>query len=186
MLCYNCNRLELFSLKKIYIVLTYTGSMLSRFIKFYTKNAYSHVSISLDGNLDSMYSFGRFHAYNPFWGGFVQESTKFGTFKRFKKAKTKIYSLEVSNEDYDIIKGIIEDFYSKRDVYRFNMIGLIGVMLNRRVKRENHYYCAEFVKYCFDNTSLEIDMPDIVKVEDFEKIKGTKEIYTGYLNEYKM
>ena len=173
-------------MKKIYIVLTYTGSVLSRMIKFYTKREYSHVSISLDDKLESMYSFGRFHAYNPFWGGFVQESPKFGTFKRFKRSKTKIYSLEISNKDYDVIKGIIEDFNSKKNVYRFNMLGLMGVMFNYRVKRENHYYCAEFVKYCFDNTSLKIDIPDIVRVEDFEKIKGTKEVYTGYLNEYRV
>ena len=173
-------------MKKIYIVLTYTGSVLSRLIKLYTKREYSHVSISLDENLDSMYSFGRFHAYNPFWAGFVQESTKFGTFKRFSKTKSKIYSLEVSDSDYEIMKSIIDDFNSKKDVYRFNMIGLAAVMFNYRVKRKNHYYCAEFLKYLFDNTSLKIDIPEIARPEDFEKIKGSKVIYTGLLNKYKM
>lgn len=173
-------------MKKVYIVLTYTGSVLSRIIKLYTRREYTHVSISLDENLESMYSFGRFHAYNPFFGGFVQESTKFGTFKRFNKAKSKIYSLEVSDNDYEIIKNIICDFNSKKDIYRFNMIGLAAVAFNQKIERKNHYYCAEFVKYLFDNTSLSINMPDIVKVEDFEKIEGSKVIYTGYLNRYKM
>lgn len=173
-------------MKKIYIVLTYTGTVLSRIIKLYTKREYSHVSISLDENLESMYSFGRFNAYNPFWAGFVQESTKYGTFKRFSKTKSKIYSLEVSDSDYEIIKNIIDDFNSKKDIYRFNMIGLAAVMFNQKVKIKNHYYCAEFVKYLFDNTSLKIDIPEIVRVEDFEKIKGSKEVYTGYLNRYKM
>ena len=56
-------------MKKIYIVLTYTGTILSRLVKYYTKKEYSHVSISLDENLEEMYSFGRLNAYIPFIGG---------------------------------------------------------------------------------------------------------------------
>lgn len=173
-------------MKKIYIVLTYTGTILAKIVRLYTRKEYSHVSISLDENLDSMYSFGRYNAYNPFWGGFVQESTKFGTFKRFKKTKTKIYSLEVSDEDYDTIRRIIDEFNLNKDKYRFNLIGLICVMLNYKVKRVNCYYCAEFVKYVLDNTSIKLDMPDVVKIEDFEKINGSKIVYIGRLNKYKM
>ena len=70
-------------MSKIYVVLTYTGTVLSRFVKLFTKGEYSHVSISLDENLEEMYSFGRINPYIPFWGGFVQESPHYGTFKRF-------------------------------------------------------------------------------------------------------
>lgn len=58
-------------MKKIYIVLTHTGTTLSKIIKNYTNDEFSHVSISLDSELKEMYSFGRLNAYNPFWGGFV-------------------------------------------------------------------------------------------------------------------
>lgn len=173
-------------MKKIYIVLTYTGTILSKIIKMYTRKEYSHVSISLDENLDSMYSFGRKNAYNPFWGGFVRESTKFGTFKRFKRSKTKIYSLEVSDEDYSKIKNIIDEFNTNKDKYSFNVLGLIGVCLNYKVKKVNSFYCAEFVKYVLENTSIKLNIPDVVKVDDFEKIKGSKVVYIGHLNEYKM
>lgn len=173
-------------MKKIYIVLTYTGTILSKIIKMYTRKEYSHVSISLDENLESMYSFGRKNAYNPFWGGFVRESTKFGTFKRFKRSKTKIYSLEVSDEDYSKIKNIIDEFNTNKDKYSFNVLGLIGVCLNYKVKRVNSFYCTEFVKYVLENTSIKLNIPDVVKVDDFEKIKGSKVVYIGHLNEYKM
>ncbi len=58
-------------MKKIYIVLTHTGTTLSKIIKTYTKDEFSHVSISLDLELKKMYSFGRLNPYNPFWDGFV-------------------------------------------------------------------------------------------------------------------
>ena len=59
-------------MSKIYIVLTYSGTVLSKLIKIYTQKEYSHVSISLDENLKQMYSFGRLNPYVPFVGGFVQ------------------------------------------------------------------------------------------------------------------
>ena len=38
-------------IKKIYIVLTHTGTTLSKIIKNYTNDEFSHVSISLDSEL---------------------------------------------------------------------------------------------------------------------------------------
>lgn len=172
-------------MRKIYIVLTYTGTILSWIVKNYTRKEYSHVSISLDENLNEMYSFGRIYAYNPFIGGFVRESTKYGTFKRFRKRiKTKIYSLEVDETQYKMIKKIIDDFNNDKDNYSFNMIGLLAVAFNLKIKRKKCFYCAEFVKHVLDNSSLEIYLPELIRPEDFEKINGVQEIYSGLLDEY--
>ena len=38
-------------MKKIYIVLTYTGTILSKLIKKYTKDEFAHASIALDNRL---------------------------------------------------------------------------------------------------------------------------------------
>ena len=67
-------------MKKIYLVLTHTGTILSRIIRIYTKDEFTHVSISLDDELNEMYSFGRLNPYNPFLGGFVHENINYGTF----------------------------------------------------------------------------------------------------------
>ena len=61
-------------MKKIYIILTNTGTVISRIVKIYTRKKYGHVSIALDKKLKNMYSFGRLKATNPFIGGFVHES----------------------------------------------------------------------------------------------------------------
>ena len=95
-------------MKKIYIVFTYTGTALSRLVRLYTRKEYSHVSISLDKKLNKMYSFGRLNPYIPFIGGLVKESPKYGTFKRFKNTKSQIYSFEVSDSDYYLIKKTVQ------------------------------------------------------------------------------
>ena len=174
----------MFCLKKIYIVLSYTGTILSRIVKLYTRKEYSHVSISLDKNLEHMYSFGRLNPYNPFIGGFVQESPNYGTFKRFKNSKIKIYSMEVSDEDYEKIKDAIENIKKDKDSYRFNVMGLITVMAHYHLKREKCFYCAEFVKYVLTSSDLELDLPEIIKPDDFQKVDGTDVIFTGRLSEY--
>ena len=170
-------------MKKIYIILTYTGTILSRIVKIYTRKEYSHVSISLDSNLNQMYSFGRLNPYNPFIGGFVHEGIDKGTFKRFKKTKTKIYSLEIDEEKYKKLENIIENIQNRKNLYNYNLIGLIAVALNVKIKREKCFYCAEFVKYVLEQSQV-LELPDIVKPEDFEKVQGLNEVYKGILKEY--
>ena len=94
-------------MKKIYIVITHTGTLLSKIIRSYTKDEFSHVSLSLDIDLKQMYSFGRLNPYNPFFGGFVQEYQDDGTFKRFKNTRTKIIELDITDDQFDkLIKNI--------------------------------------------------------------------------------
>lgn len=172
-------------MKKIYIILTYTGTILSKIVKIYTRREYSHVSISLKEDLTKMYSFGRINPYNPFSGGFVHEEIDKGTFKRFKKTKTKIYSLEISEEKYEKLESIIEQMKAKKNLYKFNVIGLLGILLNVKIKREKYFYCAEFVKYVLEQSQV-LELPDLVKPEDFEKVSGISEIYRGVLREYRI
>lgn len=87
-------------MKRIYLILTYSGTILSRIIKIYTRDEFAHVSISLDEELNQMYSLGRLNPYNPFIGGFVHEGINIGTFKRFRKTQTAVYSIMISDEQY--------------------------------------------------------------------------------------
>lgn len=170
-------------MKKIYIVLTYTGTILSKIVKIYTRREFSHVSIALDEDLKEMYSFGRINAYNPFWAGFVHESVDKGTFKRFKNTKARVYSLQVEDDQYDKVVEVIRDIQNNRLDYNFNILGLIGVVVNYKIKRERHFYCAEFVKYVLEQSNI-CYLPDIVKPEDFKEIDNLDVVYNGQLREY--
>ena len=82
-------------MKKIYIVITFTGTILSRLVRLITRKKYCHASISLDEKLENMYSFGRKNPYLLLPAGFIHEYKDKGTYKRFYKTKAQIYSLEV-------------------------------------------------------------------------------------------
>ncbi len=171
-------------MKRIYIVLSFTGTWLSRAVRIYTRKEFSHVSIALDKDLDSMYSFGRINVNNPFSGGFVHEVQNEGVFKKFNNTKSFIYSIEVNAQQYKKIKKCIKEFNETKDMYRFNFIGLLGSGLNIKVKRHNKFYCAEFVKYVLDKSGVDLGLPEVVKPEDFRKVTNCDFIYKGILNEY--
>lgn len=172
-------------MKQIYIVLTHTGTILSRMIRSYTKDEFSHCSISLDWELKEMYSFGRLNPYNPFWGGFVQEGIDWGTFKRFQGTWANIYSLEVEDEQYERIRGMIHYIKITKSLHNFNVLGLFAVGFHKRIHSEHAFYCAEFVKYVLEQSGIETNLPELIRPESFKELLNTKLIYHGKLKDFK-
>lgn len=171
-------------MKQVYIVLTYTGTIPARIIKFYTRKIYSHVSISLDRDLKEMYSFARLNPYNAFIAGFIHEEIDTGTFKRFRNTRCVVYCLKITDEQYDIIKNTIEYVKENRKKYKFNMLGLFLVSLHIRRIRKYFFYCAEFVRYVLQEAQLGENLPEIIKPEDFKSLDGLTLEYEGLLADY--
>lgn len=171
-------------MKKIYIVLTHTGTFLSKIIKTYTKDEFSHVSISLDISLNEIYSFGRLNPYNPFIGGFVCEHIDSGTFKRFYKTIARVYSINITDEQYAKVKETIYKIKRERKKYNFNTLGLFAVAFNKKIKKDKCFYCAEFVKYIMEVAEINKELPELIKPEDFKNLQIAEEIYNGLLKEY--
>ncbi len=172
-------------MKKIYIVLTQTGTILSRTVKLWTGKKYNHVSIALDDELEQLYSFGRIYPNIAFIGGFVHEGIQFGTFKKFYKTETKIYEKEVSDEQYEKIKETIAKFEENKSKYGFNVKGLVLAGFNKGYNPENKFYCSQFVTHVMKVSNIDITkIPKAVQPQDLEKLDGLKLIYKGKLRLY--
>ena len=92
--------------------------------------------------------------------------------------------MEIDEEKYERLEEIIENIQQKKKLYKFNVIGLIAVALNVRIKREKCFYCAEFVKYVLEQSEV-VELPEIIKPDDFNKLNGLNEVYIGKLQDYK-
>ncbi len=171
-------------MKEVYIVLTHTGTTLSGIVKYYTKKKYTHVSLGLDSELTELYSFGRLNPYNPYRAGFIHEQIHGGTFARFKNTISAVYSLKVTNEQYEKIYKMIQDMKEEKNKYKFNIIGLFLVSVNKKYKKEDKFYCAEFVKYILETCLNKKLLPEIVKPMDFLELNGIQCIYEGLLANY--
>lgn len=171
---------------QIYLVISQTGTLLSRILKAVTGAEYNHISLSLSPDLKRMYSFGRRHAYNPFWAGFVVESPHTGTFKRFSKTKAVVLALPVSKEAYQAISLLIQRMLFQQAVYHYNYLGLLFAAAHIRYRKKHCYYCSEFVKEIL--LQVQVDgseqLAPIVQPIHFMEIPGGEKIYCGYLCDY--
>ena len=171
-------------MKKIYIVLTSTTTYLARIIRTYTKDKYSHSSISLDKELNQMYSFGRLNPYIPWWGGFTRESVNFGTFKRFQNAGVEVYSLTVTESQYKKMKKAIAKVQRHKKEYSFNVLGLFAVAFKKKIRIKKSFYCAEFVKHVLEDSHIETGLPELIRPENFRTMRGVNLEYRGILKDY--
>lgn len=171
---------------KIYIVLSQTGSIVSRILKIVTGAKYNHSSISLSEDLDTMYSFGRIQTYNPVWGGFVQESVRYGSFKRFSNAEVVVIEIPVEKEVYLKMQEYLDEMYSEKRKYKYNYIGLFLAAIPICYHSENHYYCSEFVREILIRFHIaqKEQFEGVVKPIQFLENFQEQVIYSGKLKNY--
>ena len=170
----------------IYIVISQTGTILSRILKFITRKDYNHASISLREDLHMMYSFGRINAYNPISGGFVRESTRFGSFKRFYNTSAVVLRAVVTQEEYAKIESLISHIADHPTDYKYNYAGLFLAGLHICFRKERCYYCSEFVREVLAqaNVSGVERLKPIVHPTNFLNIPEFEAIYFGKLRDY--
>ena len=172
--------------KNVYLVLSQTGTMFSRVLKFFTGAQYNHSSISLDPTLEKMYSFGRLNPYNPFIGGFVREGKNIGTFKRFYKTTAIVLELKVTDEQYRNIELLIRHMEKNKSNFHYNYWGVFCAIFKANYAPHKRFYCSQFVRTCLAafGISNARQLPKIIKPIDFLKLEGKRVVYEGILKNY--
>jgi hypothetical protein len=169
--------------KTIYIVLTDTGTLLSKAIGMYTRKDLNHASIAFDDKLTEMYSFGRKQRHNPFVGGFVKENVVEGIFEH---ASCAIFSCEVTTEEYIKMRNKIRQIEQTKELYRYNFIGLFAVAVNRDLQRKHAFFCSQFVATIVNESGMKMFTikPNLVQPHHFAQVKCLKPVYEGELQSY--
>jgi hypothetical protein len=166
----------------LYIVLTRTNTAISRVIHFIKNDEYTHAAISLDKELNNMYGFGRKYTYNPFWGVFRKEELNKGVYKYHKNLPGAIIEVEVTKDQYEDAKNLLNEFINNSDNYKYNYMGLIDGILNKEVYYENRFLCSEFVYHILKESGI-VDLKisrNLVRPQNFLNIDGDI-IYRGNL-----
>ena len=167
----------------IYFLFTDTGSYLSKAINYYTKKSLNHVSIGFDPQLNELYSFGRKQPRNPFIGGFIREDIQSEFLKR---STCELYSFTVTEEEYEGIIHNIKEIEAKKQLYKYNFIGLFGVMMEIEINRKYALFCSEFVATVLrDMKRFQFGKPiSFITPADIRSYPGMQLIYKGILGDY--
>lgn len=176
--------------KYIYVILSGPLTISGRVIRKITKNNYSHASLSLDKDLNEMYSFARFHYQNPIVGGFVHENIDNLSLKKENETFIKVFEIPVTHKQYKSIQNLIEYFHENEKRYMYNLLDLILYPTGIRCKIKDAYICSEFVAHLLKESGIEkekirntrITPSQLVTIlQDFECYDGTIQNYISMI-----
>ena len=124
-------------MKTIYILLTRSGTLLSKLVYAVTGASYTHASMAFDEELNCLYSSTRKNGYTMFPAGPSKEYLNKGVFRLRGDAPCALYALEVTDEAYVRARRRAEHMMARGELYRFNTLGLILCALHIRWQRRD-------------------------------------------------
>ncbi|HEY8423919.1 MAG TPA: hypothetical protein VIL23_04085 [Clostridia bacterium] len=168
-------------------MLTKTTSIFSRVIALFTKDKFTHAAISLDKNLDVLYSFGRKKVFNPFLGGFTEEKINYGVYTFSPYVPCVVIELDVTKEQYESVKKDLEHFVKNKENFSYNYWAIYNHLFSSHIRAKDSFACSEFVYYIlYKNNILDFNIPiSAVRPQTFLDRLHDKIIYKGNLHRYR-
>ena len=157
-------------MKKIYIVTTFTGTLLSCLIRNISKTPYAHVSIALNEYLRPMYSFGRLNPKTPIFAGFVEENINEGLYAIRTNTMCRVYSLMVTERQYEKLKENIDNVSINRKQYVYDVKALVYLSVNKPRKKDYKYVCSHFVADMLKRSEINILDKEIGRASCRERV----------------
>ena len=170
-------------MKTIYILLTRSGTLLSKLVYAVTGASYTHASMAFDEELNCLYSSTRKNGYTMFPAGPSKEFLNKGVFRLRGDAPCALYALEVSDEAYVRACRRAEHMMARGELYRFNTLGLILCALHIRWQRRRHYFCSQFVSEVLQKSgALDLPKPStLMHPSDYAELPQLRCLYRGTL-----
>ncbi|MCL1829827.1 MAG: hypothetical protein FWG21_00175 [Oscillospiraceae bacterium] len=166
-------------MNRIYIAFLAPNNKMGRFIRRFGKTQYSHVAISLDETLETMYSFARRKRKIPLAGGFVTEYP-IHYFNHPGDVPLKLAVVGLKDQAYNRLLLAIEDYTSRKNELIYNSIDALFLgLFNKPIPIKDCYTCISF---CCDM----LGQKDIYTIPELEKKLRKNVIYVGNFKEYAM
>lgn len=170
-------------MKKTYIVLSRSNTIVALLVRFFTHKYYNHTSLAFTPDLDNFYSFGRKNPRRLLPAGFISEGVHTGYFGMKPQTKILVFEAELDESEYRLLNRHLSEFKRKREEYEYNIMGLPVALFGIPWHRAHKYTCSSFVAYCFRDI-LKFDKHySLTQPEDFYKFNFTK-IYEGTAGDY--
>ena len=171
------------AMKTIYILLTRSGTLLSKLVYAATGASYTHASMAFDEELNCLYSSTRKNGYTMFPAGPSKEYLNKGVFRLRGDAPCALYALDVTDEAYVRARRRAEHMMARGELYRFNTLGLILCALHIRWQRRRHYFCSQFVSEVLEQSGA-LALPKdstLMHPNDYTLLPQLKCLYKGRL-----
>ena len=165
--------------KYVYVIFSSTQYMIAKFIRSLTHHRYNHVSISLDGNLQTLYSFARRYEDTPFCGGFVVETPE-RYIRRNIAASVQICAIPVTDEVHAAIRAHLQAYETEAQDYIYNYIGALTFLFRRRVALERCHTCVDFATEIISMTGAGISPDRFYSIRGLARNLARYKVYEGH------
>ncbi len=132
--------------RKVYVLLTRLHDRGSRAAGFFASCYYTHSSIGLDEDMNTFYSF--------MVNGFIEEDVSRFLRSKFKPFPCQVYEVEVSEETYNKIKSIINQFKINQNIYEYTKLGVVSGLFRIPRQKKYEYFCSHFVAHVLEKAKV--------------------------------
>lgn len=169
----------------IYILLTKSGTLLSRAIAVATGAAYTHVSICLEDNLTHFYSFARRGVHLPLPAGLVCEELKKGYWGCHPGIPGTLLMMKVEDNVYARIKHRLDQMNLHAADYRYSLLGILFCGADIAHRRPDHYFCSQFIGELLCESGAVVLPRDasLLHPDDFPALPTAELCFSGTLGE---
>ncbi len=172
-------------MKKIYIILTKSDTIISKVINRFTGEPYTHAAIAFDSEIREVYSFGRFFASLPLPAGLKYEDVRGGFYKKRPNMPCALLAVSVEDEKYYAALDRVHDMMACKSEWKYSILGLILCSFQRQHEFRRHYFCSQFVaKVLVDVCGVKLPKsPSLTHPSDFLEIEGVEIVHAGELGD---
>ena len=127
------------------------------------------------------YSFSRRQHHHPFNAGFMKEYRDYYAFEEYQKFYSKIFSIPVTNEQYDEICRFIEKL-SQDDEQIFNLFAMLTTPIIHGFRVYKAHNCMDFTARVIEMAGVKLDKPFYkYDIPDIEKLLDGYPMKEGYV-----
>lgn len=168
--------------KYLYIIFSSVPNKVGKLIRMVSGHSYNHLSISLDSELKSMYSFARRYYHTPFYGGFVHESISRYHIKN-KSSEIQLCRIPITQTQFDSLSHKLNAMLENNEHYIYNHLSAITSLVRKSIKLRDAYICVEFVVEILHSIGIQIDPYAYYSIRDLQEMLHKYVIYTGPIPE---
>lgn len=129
--------------RTLYVMISRTSTNMAKFIRKCSNYPYNHVSLTLDPNLRTWYSFARYHQDAPFYSGFIQEPVE-RFFADGNDIDVRIFRVEVPEERARRIEQLFLQAGRPETRLIYNYFDAAASVLKLKIAIAGAYTCLSF------------------------------------------
>lgn len=164
----------------LYVIFSSTQCRVGKMIRLVTRNPYNHVSVCVDPQFQTLFSFARYHKNAPLYAGFVEESPL-----RYRDGKqpaaVKICRIPVTEAQAGRLAQMLNDLRLNSEEYVYNLLSAMAFPFNRKCRVQDCFTCVEFATELIGRCGIcgEVEADGFYTICELERILSDRVIFEG-------